>query len=168
MAALLGVRYVVQEYLSSAEQINFAWLRRGCLLDGEEGEEDKGGERPAAQEDDEILITKFGDEVIGTLVVRLVPTISTGEGTKASGRKRRAGKGVFRAWTVRLKYRRKGVGGALLVDGVRLVRERLGREAAVVWARDHASQFFFSFFLFFYFFIFFFFLLSSEVERKDD
>lgn len=144
MAALLGVRYAVQEYLSLAEQINFAWLRRPCYPDGEE----EHGEL-VAQDDDRILITKFGDEVIGTLVLRLVPasssSSSTGENNTKASKKRRGGggKGVIRAWTVRLKYRRKGVGRDLLDEGVRLVREGLGHDATVMWAKDHASQFVF-------------------------
>ncbi|KAI9794393.1 MAG: hypothetical protein M1816_005462 [Peltula sp. TS41687] len=135
MAALVSVRWAVQEYLVLAERINFAWLRRACTISDESEGEGKG-EVPAVQdEDDEIFVTKFGDEIIGTLVARLL----AGD---ASRKKRAAGpgKGVLRAWTVRLKYRRKGVGGALLVDGVRLVRQRLGQEAGVVWAKDHANS----------------------------
>ena len=134
MAALLTVRYSVQGYLSLAEQINFSWLKAPLQTDGggTEGSEVTQGE-------DEVLVTKFGDEIIGTLIIRTV-TVPAESGSH-KGKRRRTEKGIFRAWAVRLKYRGKGVGTNLLAEGVKTVREKLGEGAVVEWAQDHASQF---------------------------
>ena len=109
MTMLALCRYATQNYLYAAEDINWAWLG-----------------------DADILITKFGEEVIGTLVLDWV----SGESRQ---KRKKAWKGEIRAWTVRLRYRRKGVGTALLEDAVKELRKK-GAES-IEFADDHASKF---------------------------
>lgn len=108
MTAMAGCRYATQEYIRAAEDINFDWLG-----------------------DADILVTKFGDEVIGTVIVEWV----SGE---SRTKKKKAWKGFVRAWTVRLKYRHKGVGAALLEDAVSAAKKK-GAES-LEFAEDHANS----------------------------
>lgn len=109
MGFLVTVRWLTQGYLNAAEEINWDWLA-----------------------DDQVLISKFGDEIIGALVLRW----EKGEGR---GNKKKKGRGVIRAWTIKLRYRGKGVGAGLLEDTVNAVEKRGGDE--IVFADDHASKF---------------------------
>ncbi|KAI9721962.1 MAG: hypothetical protein M1812_001920 [Candelaria pacifica] len=113
MAALLSVRWATGGYIEAAEGINWKWL---C--------DDEGRE-------DEVLVTRFGEEVIGCVILRFVA-----EGGK--GRRKRVARGVIRGWAVRLRYRGKGVGLGLLEETVGVVRER-GAEG-VEFAADHANS----------------------------
>jgi hypothetical protein len=109
MGFLVTVRWLTQGYLFHAEEINWDWLA-----------------------DDQILITKFGDDIIGALVLRW----EKGEGR---GNRKKKGRGVIRAWTIKLRYRGKGVGAGLLEDAVKAVEKRGGDE--IVFADDHASKY---------------------------
>ena len=80
LAYLLVVRLLTRDYVSHAAQINRDWL---------------GSDR--------ILVTKFGEEVIGALVLGWV----AGDGR--GSRRKRVGRGLIRAWTVGVRYRGKGV-----------------------------------------------------------
>jgi hypothetical protein len=133
------------------------------------------------EEEDTVLVTKFGEEVIGALVVRFEalgsPDSGSGSSNGSGGKSRAAPrrntrksrgtssptpagsgssssssssgggggggspKALFRAWAVRLRYRHKGVGGNLLLEGVRLARRKLGPAAVIEFAQDHASKF---------------------------
>jgi GNAT superfamily N-acetyltransferase len=96
MAGLTVVRLFTGGYIEHAEQVGTkAWL------------EDEGGD---AQEQ-AILVTKFGEQIIGALIVTGVR-----EGRKVHG--------VIRAWTVRQKYRGKGVGSGLLEEAIQLCQKR--------------------------------------------
>ena len=108
MAALATVRYVTRGYIFHAEELKWEWLG-----------------------DDSVLVTKFGDEVIGTVV------LGWEKGEKGTRRKK-SGKGIVRGWTVRLKYRHKGVGRVLLEEAVKLVNEKGGD--GIEFAEDHASM----------------------------
>lgn len=108
MSFMVGCRYLSQGYLIAAEEINLAWLG-----------------------DADILVTKFGEEVIGTVMIEWV----SGE---SRTKKKKAWRGLVRAWTVRLKYRHKGVGGALLEDAVSAAKKK-GAES-LEFAEDHASE----------------------------
>lgn len=83
--------------------------------------------------DDQILVSKLGGVVIGALVYGW----EKGEGR--GNRRKKWGKGIIRAWTVKQKYRCKGIGTELLEDAVRETAKRGGEE--VVFAKDHASQY---------------------------
>jgi hypothetical protein len=122
MALFLACRMVTGGYISAAEALSW-----GFLQDEETAEEDV------------VIGATFGEEVIGALVLRV-------ENAKAGGKrggkraKAQACNAIIRAWTVRLRYRNKGVGRGLLEEAVRLARERGGRDVKVGFARDHANS----------------------------
>jgi len=134
MTYMLAARYVASGYVHLAETlINRAWLRN-----------------PDTAEQDLIIGTRFGGEVIGAVVLRLEPGPpgSAGYSHHHHGGKRRGrngngalrgGKGVIRAWTTSLPYRGRGVGTDLLDEAVRLTREKCGRDAEVGFAKEHAN-----------------------------
>ena len=74
------------------------------------------------------MVTKWGEEIIGALVIRV---------------SKRERKGYIRAWTVLRRYRGKGVGRGLLEEGVKRV---MGKAAVkgVEFEEEHASMFGFS------------------------
>jgi hypothetical protein len=111
MAFLMAAQWATVGYLRAAESISWGWLR------DESGKEDL------------VVVTRWGKEIIGSLVVRLV-----GGGKKAPR------KAIVRGWSVRLRFRGKGVGGALLEEGIKIAKEKLGGPAEVVFADDHASE----------------------------
>ncbi|KAK3318267.1 acetyltransferase [Apodospora peruviana] len=126
MSYLLAIRYFASRYIEVAEHLKWAWLVS----------EDTG-------EEDVVIGTRFGQELIGALVLRLEPPA----GSPAGGAKRKnrggslkGGKGVIRAWTTKLKYRHKGVGGDMLQEAVRITKERCGRDADVGFAKEHANS----------------------------
>lgn len=107
MTGMLGARWLTQGYINAAEDINFDWLG-----------------------DADILVTKFGDEVIGTVMIEWV----SGE---SRAKRKKAWRGFIRGWAVRLRYRGKGVGSALLEDAVKQAKQK-GAES-LEFAEDHAS-----------------------------
>ena len=70
------------------------------------------------------MVTKWGEEIIGALVVRV---------------SKRERKGYVRAWTVLRRYRGKGVGRGLLEQGVARVMGRTGVRG-VEFEEEHASM----------------------------
>lgn len=123
MTYLLGIRHLTSGYLSAAESLNWDWL-----VD-ENGEEDV------------IIGTRFGTELIGALILHVEPNISFGNGKKKKGSiSMKGGKGVIRAWTTKLKYRGKGIGGDMLREAVRITTQRCGRDAEVGFALSHANS----------------------------
>ena len=109
MGALALYRYFTQDYLHSAEMITWAWLG-----------------------DADVIVTKFGEEVIGTVIVQWV----SGESRQ---KKRKAWRGEIKGWTVKMRYRKKGVGSTLLEEAVKEAKKK-GAET-VEFADDHASKF---------------------------
>lgn len=83
-----------------------------------------------------MLVTRFGEEVIGVCLVEWV----SGETGSGRAKRKRAWRGEIRAWTVRLKYRGKGVGSALLEVAVGEARRK--GAAGLEFAEGHASEFF--------------------------
>lgn len=127
MAMLVAVRALSGGYLSEAEKINFDFLRN-----------------PETGDEDILIGSKFGDELIAALALRLERP-GGGGAVSASGKKKgranlKGGKGVIRAWTTRLRYRGKGVGQELLEEAVRITRESCGKDAEVGFAADHANS----------------------------
>ena len=144
MAGLLTVRWMVAGYLVEAERVGtWRWL---------------GVDEQLNNNYTEVLVTRFGEEVIAALVVwGVVDANGTVKGSSSGGKRGYRSnnsngsggsggamngsvkiKGVIRAWTVRQKYRRKGVGGALLEEAVKLCREN--RWSGPVFADDHANS----------------------------
>ncbi|KAK3117594.1 hypothetical protein LTR53_000920 [Teratosphaeriaceae sp. CCFEE 6253] len=105
---LAGSRYMTQGYLFAAEVINWEWLG-----------------------DADVIVTKFGEEMIGTVVVQWV----SGENRQ---KRKKAWRGEIIAWTVRLRYRRKGVGGALLEEAVKEAKKKAAE--TIEFADDHANS----------------------------
>jgi GNAT superfamily N-acetyltransferase len=108
MAAMAACRYATQEYIHAAEDINFRWLG-----------------------DADILVSTFGDEIIGTVMIEW----KSGE---SRTKKKKAWRGLIRAWTTKLKYRGNGVGAALLEDAVKHSKKK-GAEA-LDFSTHHASE----------------------------
>ncbi|KAK7754104.1 hypothetical protein SLS62_003950 [Diatrype stigma] len=138
MTYLLAIRYATGRYIQVAEGLRWAWL---VPSSGNKG--DGAGAGAGAGEEDTVIGVRFGSELIGALVLRLEP--SPGQSQSHVGKKRtrhvlKGGHGVIRAWTVKLKYRRRGVGTDLLHEAVRVTRERCGRDAEVGFAKEHANS----------------------------
>ncbi|KAI1273162.1 hypothetical protein F5Y07DRAFT_272365 [Xylaria sp. FL0933] len=134
MTYLLGIRYFTGGYIQAAEELRWSWLSPTASPNA------------APSEQDLILGVRFGDQLIGALVLRLEPSPSSAHASGSGSRRRsrtsllRGGRGVIRAWTVKLKYRGQGVGRDLLHEAVRLTRERCGRDAEVGFAAEHANS----------------------------
>ena len=75
-------------------------------------------------EDPIVLVSRWGEEIIGALVLRVV---------------KRERKGYVRAWTVESSYRRKGIGSGLLEEAVRVAWGKGAR--CVIFEEGHASKF---------------------------
>lgn len=110
-ASLAAIRLPTQGYIHHAESINRDWLG----------------------DNSDILVTKFGDDVIGAAVVDWVSVDS-------KTRRKKAWRGEIKAWTVKMRYRGKGVGASLLEEVVKEGRKR-GAEG-MEFAEDHACRFF--------------------------
>ncbi|KAF2121570.1 hypothetical protein BDV96DRAFT_609598 [Lophiotrema nucula] len=110
MIYLVAVRMATAGYLALAENINWEWIG-----------------------DDKLIIVKWGEDVIGALVLGWAD-----EGQKKKNARRRRGKAVVRAWTVKLKYRGKGVGDGLLEEAVKVAGER-GADG-IVFDEGHANS----------------------------
>lgn len=134
MTYLLGIRYFTGGYIQAAEELCWSWLSPTSSPDASPSEQDL------------ILGVRFGKQLIGALVLRLEPSPSSSHVSSGGSRRRsrtsflRGGRGVIRAWTVKLKYRGQGVGRDLLDDAVRLTHERCGRDAEVGFAAEHANS----------------------------
>jgi GNAT superfamily N-acetyltransferase len=110
MTFLIFIRWMTGEYIGIAEDIDMNWLG-----------------------DDRLIVVKWGEDIIGALVLGWADN----DAAKKRGRRRR-GKAIIRAWTVKLKYRGKGVGEGLLEEAVKVAGER-GADG-IVFDADHASK----------------------------
>jgi hypothetical protein len=127
MIYLMTIRYFASGYVAEAEKLKWEWLT------AEDGEEDV------------IIGTRFGEDMIGTLVLRLEPKDPSLTGSKKKHNRSgsgalKGGRGVIRAWTTRLRFRGKGVGTDMLQEAVRITRERCGKDAEVGFAAEHANS----------------------------
>jgi hypothetical protein len=121
MACLIAIRGITGGYLNLAEEFNWKFAKN------EDGEEDI------------IIGSRYGEEIMGALILRLERN-GNGSGKKKTKSAKTGGKGVVRAWTVRIKYRGKGVGTELLEEAVRITREKLGVSAEIGFAAEHANS----------------------------
>jgi GNAT superfamily N-acetyltransferase len=110
MTFLIFIRWMTGEYIGIAEDIDMDWL----------------GE-------DRVVVVKWGGDIIGSLVLGWADN----DAAKKRGRRRR-GKAVIRGWTVKLKYRGKGVGESLLEEAVKVAGEK-GADG-ILFDADHASE----------------------------
>jgi GNAT superfamily N-acetyltransferase len=112
MAILVSVRWLTGGYIFEAERVGtWKWL------DESRDEADNG----IVGTQDEILVTRFGDEVIGTIVVRGVKDSSA---SSSKSRKNTPTTALIRAWTVKRRYRRKGIGQGLLEEAIALCQSK--------------------------------------------
>ncbi|KAK3192441.1 hypothetical protein K4F52_001654 [Lecanicillium sp. MT-2017a] len=110
---LAAVQYCTSGYIQRAEAFNWrTWI---TAPNGDE---------------DTVLVAQYGPELIGTLVLRL--TRADKDGKQA--------RGDIRAWTTKLRYRGKGIGGDLLREAVCYTCEKFGRDAEVEFAQQHANE----------------------------
>jgi hypothetical protein len=125
MTVLLSVRYASGGYIDLAEDVGtWKWFDKGS----------------APGMVDDIILSKFGDEAIGALILRGVKS-DDGSNVGSSRKKRQnnAGlKGVIRGWTVKNRYRRKGVGLGLLEETVKICADR--GWSGPTFADDHANS----------------------------
>lgn len=116
MAVLVAVRGATGGYLVTAEKIGWKWL--DVLA------EDEDENKVVKDDETVILITKWGEEIIAVVVVKV---------------QKKEQKGLVRAWTTGLRYRGKGVGKDLLEQVVIVALGKGCRE--VVFDEKHASEF---------------------------
>lgn len=119
MAGLVAVRSYTAPYIHTAEAFNWNFATH-------EGEEDI------------IIGSRYGDEIIGATILRLERSGGTG-GKRKKGFKT-GGEALIRAWAVRIRYRGKGVGTELLEEAIRVSREKLGNSAKIGFAAEHANS----------------------------
>jgi GNAT superfamily N-acetyltransferase len=110
MTFLIFVRWMTGGYIGMAEDIDGEWLGQ-----------------------DRLICVKWGEDIIGALVLGWADS----DAAKKRGRRKR-GKAIVRAWTVKLKYRGKGVGEGLLEEAVKVAGEK-GADG-IVFDPDHASK----------------------------
>ncbi|KAI2620093.1 hypothetical protein GGR54DRAFT_116818 [Hypoxylon sp. NC1633] len=122
MIYLLTIRYFTGQYIQVAENMKWSWMV------SEDGEEDT------------VIGVRFGKDLIGTLILRLEPNPSLAGKKRNRNSMLRGGRGVIRAWTVKLKYRHKGVGTDMLHEAVKVTRERCGKDAEIGFAQEHANS----------------------------
>ncbi|KAF4982093.1 hypothetical protein FZEAL_2199 [Fusarium zealandicum] len=75
--------------------------------------------------EDTIVGARFGEDIIAAVIIRF----ETG-GKKA----------LIRGWTTRTKYRRRGLGGDMLRETVKIAKQAQGRTCVVEFADDHANS----------------------------
>jgi hypothetical protein len=120
MACLVGVRGLTKGYINLAEELNWNFAQN------EEGENDI------------IIGSRYGEDIIGTAILRLERNWNGGRRkTKTS---KMGGKGLVRAWTTKMRYRGTGIGTELLEEVVRITREKLGNSAEIGFAAEHANS----------------------------
>lgn len=120
MAFLLAVRVASGPYLIHAENINWNWLVEGSSLAG-----NNDSNKKYKGEELIVLVTKWGEDIIGALAMRL------------SKRDRRA---YIKAWTVKLRFRGKEIGRALLEEAVKIAVSEKGCRG-IEFEEEHASQY---------------------------
>lgn len=128
MAILVSIRWLTGGYIEEAENIGtWKWLSKGR----------ETHDSLAVGDADEILLTRFGDEVIGTVIIRGEREAPAG-GSPRKPRRNTPTTGVIRGWTVKRRYRRKGVGQGLLEEAVKLCQ--INGWNGPEFAADHAHS----------------------------
>ena len=101
LAGLGTIHYITHPYVSLASSITSSWLTPPPTSPGK-----------SKSEDPLILVSKYGDAIVGALVLRVV---------------KRERKAYVRAWAVDKEYRGRGIGSSLLEQGVRVAWGRGAR-----------------------------------------
>ncbi|KAK4196815.1 hypothetical protein QBC40DRAFT_309583 [Triangularia verruculosa] len=128
---LLAIRWLTSPFIRLAESITPSFLNSSTS---------------STEEEDTVIACRYGNEIIGATVLHIS---RPGGGQNDPNFKRhkqrgslssfKGGKGVIRAWTVKLRYRGKGIGGDMLREAVRLTKEKCGKDGEVGFARGHAN-----------------------------
>lgn len=133
MIVLAAIRYLTRGYIDHAESINWEWLTGSAQptpasLSKNSSSYNNGHRRgrSASVEEPIVMVTKWGEEIIGALIIRI---------------SKRDKKAFVRAWTVSQKYRGKGVGRDLLAEGVKNAMRKSGVKG-VEFADDDACELF--------------------------
>lgn len=92
--------------------------------------------------EDIVMGARFGEEIIGAIILR--PYLAEPEAEEDKTSKKSTSKaplgGTIRAWTVRMKYRNKGVGGDLLRSAVIALQTIQGKSAEISFDDEHANS----------------------------
>lgn len=123
VAALAAIYWITIDYATLAERINWDWLGGYTPPSTPTGERNSGIKKQSKCDDPVVLVSKWGEEVIGALVMKVV---------------KRERKAYVRAWTVDSSCRGKGIGSGLLEEGVRVAWGKGAR--AFEFERGHASR----------------------------
>ncbi|PGH26988.1 hypothetical protein AJ80_01372 [Polytolypa hystricis UAMH7299] len=131
LISMLAIRFMVREYTSLAPSIgSWSWLSESSV-------------NGVSHKRDEIFVTKYNDEIVGVLVLRIAKTV-TGAGTPGtrprSARRKSSARwtGIVRAWTIKQGYRHQGIGTNLLGEAVSSCRLRA--LDGPLFADDHAHS----------------------------
>lgn len=122
MALLLVVKYMCEGYVRHAESVageGLLWF---------------ANQKKSESDDILVLGTKYGDELIGTLVLRLPPAPAKGEDEEEPP------KVEIVAWTVKLKFRHKGIGRGLLESAIKTASEHYKTSFKFGFAREHVHS----------------------------
>ncbi|RMZ76012.1 hypothetical protein DV738_g5161, partial [Chaetothyriales sp. CBS 135597] len=155
MASLITIRYFTRGYIEEAERVGtWKWLDEG-----------RGGSGPdqadIAGKEDEILLTRYGQEAVGALImrgVRLLPASGSGSGSGSVAKRSNSKKsrrhqngasshggsrgvpftGLIRGFSTTNRYRRKGIGTELLEEAIKICQDK-GWQGPD-FAADHANS----------------------------
>lgn len=123
MALLLVVKYMCEGYVRHAESVageGLLWF---------------ANQKKSEEDDILVLGTKYGDELIGTLVLRL-PSAPA----KVEKEEEEAPKVEIVAWTVKLKFRHKGIGRGLLEEAIKTASRHYKASFKFGFAREHVHS----------------------------
>lgn len=123
VAALAAIYWITIDYATLAEKINWDWLGGYTPPSTPTGERGSSLKKQSKSDDPVVLVSKWGEEVIGALIMKVV---------------KRERKAYVRAWTIKSSCRGKGLGGGLLEEGVRVAWGKGAR--AFEFERGHASE----------------------------
>ncbi|MCJ1311829.1 hypothetical protein MMC25_005502 [Agyrium rufum] len=112
-ALLVAVRMVIGPYIDIAESVNWKWL----------------GDKS------EVLVTRFGDDIIGMVVWEILSGAALGEGAATGKKGKKRKEAVLRGWTVRKRERGRGCGRDLIEETIRILGSERGVDA-VRWDED--------------------------------
>lgn len=136
----IGIVFTTGAGITMAGLVFVRWLTGGYLFAAEEfAEKEKVIDLLI---DADIVVTKFGEEVIGAVILNWkgVKPSKASSSPKDSRQKdkRRKWRAEVNGWAVRIRYRGKGIGGDLLEEAVKLAKSK-GADS-VTFADDHASK----------------------------
>ncbi|KIL94388.1 hypothetical protein FAVG1_02951 [Fusarium avenaceum] len=104
---LVAIRYFTSSYIRIAEETDWLnWLKSNDV-------------------EDSIIGARFGEEIIGAVILRLNKSDSTA---------------LIRGWTTKSRYRRRGLGGDVLRESIKIAKRALGRDCTIEFAADHANS----------------------------